>query len=139
MELIIRDSSKLIDSTFGKWLIPQIKIKLLSKISNYNFKNIDKYLTESDEIKRLYKKDYTSKDVIIFAADNLVCNGTDGEIYISFSNTKYVPGYDRFNLLTAVKTINYGTLSVKGCPIFTDTFKYFEKNIQQFVELFYRI
>lgn len=139
MELRIRDSNKFIDVQFGLWLIPRIKTKLISSIRKYKLNTWDTYLTEDASIKRLYKKDYKAEDVITFAADNLSCTGVDGEISIQFNFNKLVPGFDRLRLTTIVKTINYGTLDIKSCPIFTDTFNYFAKNIDTYVGIYYRL
>ena len=139
MELRVRDSNKIIDVDFGAWLSNRIKIKLLSNSKKYNFVHWDKYLSESETLKRLYKKDYKAMDVIVFASKNIVCKGTDGEISITFDNTKFVPGFDRLPLVTLVKTINYGTQDSKGCPIFTDTFNYFVKNLDTYVGMYYSL
>ena len=74
----------------------------------------------------------------MFAADNLLCTCANGEVVITFNKTKFVQGYDRLQLVTLIKTINYGTLDIKGCPIFTDTLKYFETNIDTYIKLYYR-
>lgn len=139
IKLLIQDSSKIIEVGFGEWLVNRIKSRLLSNIKKYKFQNLDKYLTEAVELNRLYKKKYTAEDIIFFASNNLVCRGTDGEVCVLFDNTKFVPGFDRLKLDTAVRIINFGTLSVKGCPIFTDTFNYFEKNIQELAEMYYGV
>ena len=139
MELRIRDSQGFVDDGFGYWLLPRIKSKLISNISRYKTVNWDKYLTESENLNRLYKKEYKVSDIIIFAANNLVCNGSDGDISIQFDNTKFVPGFDRIRLSTIVKLVNYGTLDMKACPIFTDTFHYFANNIDSYVGLYYRL
>ena len=139
MELRIRDSQGFVDESFGYWLIPRIKAKLISNISKYKLANWDKYLTESETLNRLYKKDYKTTDVIIFAANNLVCKGADGEITIHFDNTKFTPGFDRLRLDVIVKTINFGTLDTKGCSIFTDTLNHFAKDIDTYVGLYYSL
>ena len=137
MELRIRDSQMILDEAFGHWLIPIIKTKLISNIRKYKFNNWDEYLTSSTAVARLYDRKYTAAEVVIFAAKNLVCKGASGEIVISFDNTKFVPGFDRLRLNTIIKTINYGTLEVKQCSIFTDTLNHFADNIDKYVSLYY--
>ena len=137
MELRIRDSQNIIDIDFGLWLLPRIRSKLVSNIQKYILVNWDKYLTNSDKLPRIYKKDYRTEDIIIFAAKNLVCKGVAGDISIQFDANKFVPGFDRVKLNVLVKTINYGTLDIKGCPIFEDTFKYFSTSIDDFVKSYY--
>ena len=117
----------------------RIRAKLIVNAFNYKLQLWDKYLSESNSVKRLYNKDYKALDVILFAANNLVCKGTDGEVSIQFNDTKFVPGFDRLKLGVIVKTINYGTLDVKACSIFTDTFNYFAKDIDIFVKEYYKL
>lgn len=138
MELRIRDSNNIIDEQFGRWLTERVKTKLLSNISRYRFVNWDTYLTESKQLKRLYNRSYTVAEIVIFAASNISYVCVPGEITISLNNTKFVPGFDRLSLQSIAKTINYGTLDIKGCPIFTDTFDYFAKNIDLYTRAYYR-
>ena len=137
MKLQIKDSNKIVDQGFGFWLIPRIRSKLISNISKYKFQNWDSYLTETEELVRLYKKKYTASEIIIFAANNLVCQGVAGDISIQLNATKLVPGFDRLPLNIATKLLNFGTLELKGCPIFTDTFNEFAESIDTYVGMYY--
>lgn len=139
MELRIRDSKGFIDVNFGYWLLPKIQSKLISNIDQYKLERWDNYLTNSKSLKRLYTQEYKAENIILFAANNLVCDGADGEITIHFNNTKLIPGFDRLLLNTLIKTVNYGTLDTKGCPIFTETFNYFAQNIDSYVRLYYML
>lgn len=139
MRLLIRDSSKFVDRDFGNWLQIRIRSKLIVNAFNYKLQLWDRYLSESGSVRRLYNRDYKALDVIMFAANNLVCKGTDGEVSIQFNDKKFVPGFDRLRLDVIVKTINYGTLDVKACSIFTDTLNYFAKNIDTFVKEYYKL
>ena len=139
MELRIKDSEEFVDTDFGRWLVLRIRSKLISNLSKYNWVVLDKYLTESSSIRRLYNKSYKASDIIMFAANNLVCSGISGEIVISLNKDKFVPTYDRESLDVLARLINYGTLDVKGCPIFTDTFAYFSKNINMYLRLYYNL
>lgn len=139
MELRVQDSNQIIDIDFGEWLISHIRVKLLSSVSKYRFDKWDDFLTESENISRLYTRQYSVLEVVKFASKNIVCKGATGDISIQFDNTKLVPGFDRLPLNTILKTINYGTLDIKGCPIFTDTLEYFAKDIDTYVHMYYNI
>lgn len=140
MELRIYDDEGFINKDFGEWLIPRIRVKLISSISKYkSLVNWDTYLTSSSTVDRLYDIHYRAFDVVIFAAKNLVCTGTDGEITIHFDYNKFVPGFNRLKLNTIVKTINYGTTDTKACPIFTDSFDYFANDIDTYVRQYYML
>lgn len=139
ISLNLHDSNKIIDIDFGYWLASKIKLKLLSNFRNYKFTNWDNFLNESKDIVRLYKRTYTVYEVVVFASSNIVCNATEGNIVISIDNNKLVPGFDRLKLSTIIKTINYGTLEIKGCPLFTDTFNHFAENIGEYASIYYGI
>lgn len=139
MELRLQDSEKILSTDFGQWLIKLIRTRLISNSRKYNFSNIDRYLTESPSILRLYQKRYSTFDIIVFASQHLKCTGTDGEITIHFDNNVFVPGFDRWKLSSCLKTINFGTTDLKGCPIFTDTFNIFASDIDAYIRLFYNV
>ena len=137
IQLVVKDTSNVIDFKFGAWLTQQIKTKLIGSIKKYNFTIWDKYLNESPDIIRLYKKKYNTSDIIIFAANNLVCKAVPGELIIQFNTAKFVNGFDRLDLNTIIKMINYGTLDIKGCPIFTDVLHQIEDDIVTLFRLYY--
>lgn len=140
MELRIQDDKGLVDTSFGNWLIIRIQAKLISNISKYKgLVSWDKYLNESTTIDRLYDIEYHTSDIVIFAAKNLVCDGTDGEIVIHFDFNKFVPGFNRLKLDTLIRTINYGTRDIKACPIFTESFNYFANDIGTYVRQYYML
>lgn len=139
MELRLRDKEKFIDKGFGNWLVQRIRIKLLSEISKYNLTNWDKYLSESANLTRLYARDYKASELLVFAANNLVCTGTDGDISIQFDNKKFVPGFDRLKLDLILRTITFGTRDTKACPIITDVFNSFSEDIDTYLHSYYML
>lgn len=138
MRLHIYDEHKFVDEGFGQWLIPRIQFKLIQNLRKYKMGAWEQFLNESETISRLYSRKYHVQEIVIFAANNLVCKGIDGNISIEFRETS-VPGFDRLSLRGISKTINYGTLQIKGCPIFTDTFNFFAENINDYLELYYEV
>lgn len=140
MELRIRDNNNILEAAFGYWLIPHIRVKLLSSIKDFNLKLWDDYLNNSTKISRMYNKTYKAEDIIEFASRHIDCKCSySGEICIQFDSNVFVPGFDRLSLTTILKTINYGTLDIKACPIFTSTFNYFATNINTYVSMYYMI
>ena len=137
MELRLRDSQNILNIDFGIWLIPMIKTRIISNYKKYNFVHWEKYLNETEDVIRLYTKHYSVFESINFACKNIVCDGKSGEISIHFNNNIYVPGFDRWKLSSFIKTINYGTLQIKGCPIFTDSLNEIAKDIDTYVGLYY--
>ena len=140
MELRLRDSASIIDESFAVWLRSHIKVKLISSINKYKLVNWDKYLNESENVSRLYKdKKYKASEIIMFAASKLVCTSVRGEVVISFKKNTFVPGFDRLDLNNIIKTINYGTVDIKGCPIFSDVLNNFAKNIDTYASMYYNL
>ena len=138
MQLRIRDEQGFIDQDFGRWIIPIIQTKLAKNINKYNLTNWTNYLNKSENISRLYtNKSYSAENIVLLASQSLVCKGTSGDISISFDSTKFVSGYDRLRLTTIIKTINYGTVDIRGCPIFTNTFNEIVEDIDSYVQLYY--
>lgn len=140
MELRLSDKHQLIDTTFGTWLLPHVKREILRECTNTRLPMWDKYLTESQDIPKLYpKKTYHAMDVLLFAANNLVCEGVDGEIYIRLNSAKFVPGYDRVKLDTLAKMINYGTRDCFATSVFTKAFQKIADDIDKYLSLYYNI
>lgn len=138
MYLKLTDSSNVIDYGFGLWLISKIKTRLLSNIDTKKLVHWNNYFSELPSNEASIQ-DNSSQQIIVFAVSNLTCKLNQGELIITYDQTKFIPGYDRLKLSTAIKTINYGTLSIKGYPIFSDTFKYFAENIDTYIKLYYNI
>ena len=140
MELHVFDKDKLIDIDFGFWLIPKIRAKLISSYKDYHFDNWDTYLNTSPDIKRMYSHNkYNVFDILLEGAYNLVCEGTSGDIRIFINKNNIVSGYDRLNLERVLKTINYGTLSIKACPIVSNVFAYFAEDIVSYARQYYQV
>lgn len=139
MRLQVQGNKSIVTVDFGEWLCDFIKLKIISSINNYKLRVWDDYLTTSTTINRLYSRTYRATEIITFAANNLVCTGIEGNISISFDGTKFVPGFDRFKLSSAVKLLDYGALDIKGCPIFREAFDYFDENIDLYAKLYSKI
>lgn len=139
IQLRIKDNTGIVQQDFGIWLIPKIKLSLLANIKKFNFSQWNEFLTTSDKLTRLYKKDYTVSEIVEFASKNLQCSNIVNGISIHFKNNVVVPGFDRLNLNAIIKTINYGTLDTKPCPIFTATMNEYAENINEYARVYYDV
>lgn len=139
MELRIFDKNQFVTVEFGNWLIPQIKSKIISSIDKSKLIPWDSYFNENESIKKLYRKAPKTFDIIVFIANNLVCTGVEGEIFITVSNTSFIPGFDRFRADIAAKLINYGNLEMHGYSIITDSFSHFATKIDDYVRSYYML
>ena len=138
MRLVVTDKDNIIDVDFGLWLCNLIKLKIQALLSKYNFNAWDNYLTTS-QLPRMYSREYRAEDVIIQAANNLVCTGGPGNISIHVNTAQLTSGFKQVKLNTLVKTINYGSLNIKGCPIITDVFTDIAKHIDKYVLVYYDV
>ena len=139
IELHLHDSNNLIDLDFAEWLLERIQIKLISNLKKYNLKRWDEFFSSSLEVSRLYAKNYRAEDILLFAIKHMKCTVTTSELRVTFNGDILVPGFDRLKLSTAIKLINYGTRSVKGCPLFSNTFEEIRDDIQNYIRMYYMI
>lgn len=137
MELRIHDPHEFLTRDFCQWLVANIRAKIINSMRKYNLDKWTEFLNNSTMFKKIYKDTYKTETLIVFACNNLVFKRVNDDIVIQFDNTKWVTGFDRVNLFSTLKMINYGTLDMKSCPIFTDVFKSFKDNIQNYVNLYY--
>ena len=84
----------------------------------------------TSSIERSKQKEYDAKVKLIVSAAEL-CQD-------AYKN-KFVSGYDRLNLERVLKTINYGTLSIKACPIVSNVFAYFAEDIVSYARQYYQV
>lgn len=138
MQLHIKDGLGLVDVYFGEWLIPRIQTKLITSIPKYSFEKLNIFL-RSEDVKQFTQRFITSRELITFASTKIVCLGTSGNIVIKFDSNAKVHELNNVLLSSLLKIINYGTLSVKGQPIITDTFNFFAENINTYVQQYYNI
>lgn len=134
MKLEISDPKNLLDRSFIMWLKVKIRDKILSDIDSKKLINWDKYFNNNNVYKSIYKKKISSLDIVTAGAVNLDFTKSESNFLIFVNRNISAPGLDRIKLETVCKLINFGDLETKGYPIFTDTFEYFAKNIQDYVD-----
>jgi len=118
-------------------------VYVLRFLKNYIGSSIDlrKTVLLDDYIREVYniKEKYIDCEyIIVRGIDNLIY-----EFLSDGSYTIYINPNEKLNRLDAkisdvCKLINYGTLSVKGYPIFTDSIKYVQENIGVLYEMYCR-
>lgn len=117
--------------------IPFIKKKLLGYMSLIlDTKKLQKYdeMFQAKEFLRLSNKiSISSRKVVIIAMTNLLHKRyeTNTQIFIN-PNINY-PG-TTIKIVDLCKIINYGTLSIDGYPIFTETFNHIQQNIGKYID-----
>lgn len=134
MRIEIKSDSELIDKDFGYFLIELIQEEIRNKLNPLKLVKLNKYIKENEVFKSVYRKHITCEEIIIIGSRNLICKETSTKIIIEINNNILIPGLDRVKINSACKLINYGTIDIKGYPIFTNIFNEFTNNIDLFVD-----
>lgn len=136
MRLEIEYKDNTLNKDFGNWLIKIITSSIKSNLNEKKLGQLDKYI--EDNFTHLFKKPVTSKDIIHAGLKELVCDDDSSKLIIKISTNKFMQGLDRVRIETLCRLINYGNSSVKGYPIFTDTFNQVALNIKLYVDEYLR-
>ena len=136
MRLEIEYKDNTLNKEFGNWLIKIITSSIKSNLNEKKLGQLDKYI--EDNFTHLFKKPVTSKDIIYAGLKELVCDDDSSKLIIKISTNKFMQGLDRVRIETLCRLINYGNSSVKGYPIFTDTFNQVALNIKLYVDEYLR-
>ena len=134
MKLQINDPKNLLDRSFIMWFKVKVRDKIIQSIQDDKLKAWDKYINENPTYKSIYKKHINIKDIIVAGAANLDFTKSESNFMIFINRNIFTPGLDRIKLESICKLINFGSLEIKGYPIFTNTFDYFAESIQDYVD-----
>lgn len=134
MELIIKDSSKLLQGHFSTWLLDRIKESLIQNIDERKARNWDEYLNSENKFKSIYLKKLKAVDMLLIGINNIVLTTTQDKLVYHIDNNQYVPGLDRVKVLDMCKLINYGTLSHPAYPLFTTTFEEIKTHLEEYID-----
>jgi hypothetical protein len=96
-------------------------------------KAFDEYFQSSEFLEISNDVIISSKRLILLAMSNLQHKRYESTTHIFINPNVTYPGTG-LKLVDLCKIINYGTLSVEGYPIFTETFNHFSRNIRKYVE-----
>ena len=139
MQLTIYDKSKLLDERFGKWLCRRLLFSVIDEIEKdpAKFELFNSYINQNNIFSSVNNKntDVDSKSVVLEGARNFICKGTP--LVLAIDPNQYVKGLDRVPLQQFCKFINYGNLSIKGFPIFTNVFENAAEHIDELVEEYF--
>lgn len=136
MQINIKDSNKLCDASFIQWLIPRIRAELSIKILSSKFDAWDDYFNKVPELARVPN---VTKTILLFAANHLDYKGAEGDMLIYINKMLHVPQCPSRNLEATVRQITYGSLGLKGCPVFKTVFEDIQSNIELYLSEFYQL
>lgn len=137
MKLEILDPESLLSSDFYQWLVRQIRFEIIRKIDRRKLETWDIYFNESEDYKSITNLDIKTENIILFGAKSISPTIHPTQCTITFNKNQFVPGLDRVKVESVCKLINFGNLSIKGYPIFSDTLQYVADNINDYVKRFY--
>ena len=121
-------------SEFIEWLVPYFREYLIAHINDKKLLKFDEFVSTS--IKWDYKnKTVKSRDILIASTYHLrtKINKDKYSIYIDYNDN--IP-QSSAKFIDIIKLINFGNLSFTAYPIYTNTIKYFENNIDYYYSLY---
>lgn len=125
------------EDDFFDWLIPKIREYVLVHLDEKKLLKVDEYINSNKYFHSIFKKEISSKEAIVSAMYNLKKDVYWDRIVIGIDPNVMLPNTTA-KLITVIKTINFGTLSIMGYNLITKNFKYIEDKIDVFYER-YRI
>ena len=119
-----------------KGFILYIKKRMLGYVAmKLDVKKLIKYdeYFNSNTFKLGGKTKISSKKVILLGITNLSHKRYEATTHIFINPNINYPGTP-LKVVDLCKMINFGTLSIDGYPIFTNTFNHFSKNIKKYMD-----
>ena len=118
-----------IDNDFIEFLIKKIKQYILHEADTKKLAAFDKYLIRTLDL------GISAARIVVTATDNLKYIKTNKTYTIEIDNNVYLVN-KKAKLYDMCKLINFGNLSIKGYPIFTDTFEHFKHNLNDYISMY---
>lgn len=138
MTLEIHYKEDAIDRNFIIWLTDIIRDQVKVSINGLKLIIWDEYLNKEGTLDFTTRKSITAKELIEQGADNFIIKDVPNKFIIQINNNINVNGLKSTKLETLCRLINFGNTSIKGYPIFTDTFHNVEEHIDDYVEIYYK-
>lgn len=138
MTLEIHYKEDAIDRNFVTWLTDIIRDQVKFSINGLKLIVWDEYLNKEGTLDFTTRKSITAKELIEQGADNFIIKDVPNKFIIQINNNINVNGLKSTKLETLCRLINFGNTSIKGYPIFTDTFHNVEEHIDDYVEIYYK-
>lgn len=125
-----------INYKFGQWLLEIIESTIKTSIDEKKLIPWNEYMNTDGVLEFVGRKSILAKEIILSGANNLKVIELPNKLIIGINKLAKVNGVQNLKLETACKLINYGNTSIKGYPIFSDTFQQITSNIDVYVELY---
>lgn len=123
------------DKDFIFWIIKYVQSEIRIQSKSKAFLSLDNALNSVAEFQSIYKKKYSSREIVLTATYNLVYNLYDNKCVIEINPNVYYAG-THVRLIDLCKLINFGTLNVRGSHIFTDVFDAINKHQKHFYDVY---
>lgn len=132
MTIVISNEKKFEDEFFN-WLLPEIRDYVISSVDNRKLIKVDNLINSNKYFLTPFKKNISSREVIIAAVSNLKILRYWNRVVIGIDNNAIIPNTTT-KISTVIRMINFGTSSILGYPVITKSFKFIEDNIDIFYE-----
>lgn len=138
MKIEITNTNRTLDYKFGEWIIEVVSNEIKSNIDEKKLIRWNEYLNTDGVLKFTSRKSILAKEIIYLGIDNLRLSELPNRFIIEINPNKYVPGVDKVKVVSACKLINYGNATMKGYPIFSNSFEMVVQNIDSLIEIYLR-
>ena len=128
-----------IDKHFLRWLEPIIKYQILKNINNKQLNQISNLIEEQEILNEFKTKNikFDARKIIFMSLNKLRVTKTKDHYIIGIDRKALCPGYN-LSFDEICRIINYGTIDIKGFPIYTNAFEHVLNNLKKyFVKYFY--
>ena len=109
--------------------LPKLQSTLYYYIKNNfdprKYLNIDKYMNTLQQFKSVYRKHYSSKDILLTACYNLQLVNLNGNMVLQINPNITYPGTN-VKLTTLCGIVDNGVLGMPGTHILTDGFRWLQ-------------
>ena len=123
------------DADFFNWLIEKIRLLVIADLNADKLIKIDNYINNNKFFISPFKKSISSKEALYIALYHLKIHEYWDRTVIAIDENIIIPN-TKTKVLTVVKLINFGTMSVLGYPILIQKFKYVEEHLDELYKLF---
>ena len=134
MELVLKDTTNKLKFGFLEWFCGKIKDDIIHNLDLKKLQKWDKYLNSVAQLRSIYKKKISTKEIIWIAVNNLIFKSFPSIKVIEINPTILVPNLDNIKLVSICKLINYGNQEIAGYNIFSSSFDSVKDNLQKYID-----
>lgn len=138
MQIVIDNKEKKYDENFFPFLLKYTKQYLRLSCDYRKLEKFEEYLNEDTSQLGPFKKRFSAREIFISAVFHLTITKSFNDVYIIEVDPNVLYAGTQLNLSMLARTLNYGSTGYVGYPIFTDSFSYVKRNLDNIYLLYER-